>query len=219
MEGRPVPWEQLRPPGQKPSECLRPHPAASLPEPRMHCTRGFTEDFLGYLSYISFTTQTAKEKLNYMVDKFMQDVATRLRHQPSFRRWRGYRPARLGVFSSEVSPAQWPGPSHNGRTAQVRSPADKTVLPPPCALDQSRRWGWSPILARIRRIRRSEVMARGPAGWVSRCPGLWVLGEHSQPGTQTDTGPEFGGVGPQQQALCPVAGQITVVLHAVEGCL
>lgn len=62
-----------------------------------------------------------------MVDKFMQDITTQPRHQPVFRRWGSYRPARLGMFSS-VSPAhEWqdcPGKD----PSRLDSPSSLTVV-------------------------------------------------------------------------------------------
>lgn len=128
------------------------------------------EGFLGYLMCvrISFTTQTAEQKMNYMVDKLVQDVGTRPRHQPVFERWERYRVAAWAWFPRRCFSPRRGLPAHD-RTAQVRSPAGQTAPPPPCALGPEWIVGLEPQTMKGEGERR-------PMGRRNRCTRLWALG-------------------------------------------
>jgi len=105
LEGTPVPRAQ---------------PRRGLTPRAPHWPKGFREDFLGYLIciHISFTTQTATQTINYMVDKFTQDVTTQPRPSLSLE-VETLQACPLGMFSSHLLALPT-----NGKTAQVRTPAD-----------------------------------------------------------------------------------------------
>lgn len=105
-------------------------------------------------------------------------------------RWESSRAAARACAPHRCSTGGRGHPAHD-RTAQVRSPADRTVPPPRCALGLDWIVGLEPQTVKGEG-KRDGSASRCPRGCRSMCTGFWALGKHSQGGTWKHISPESG---------------------------
>lgn len=117
-------------PREATSECLRRHPAGVTPRALRAPTEGrvFTAEFLGYFIciHVIYNPNSETENINYVVDKFTQDVGPRAQHQLVLKKWKRHGAACGQVLLTGVSLPASQGDPPNGETAQ----AGQTLLLP-----------------------------------------------------------------------------------------
>lgn len=143
-------------------------PAGSLPEPSVPSPRGcvFREDVPGYFIciHIIYNSNSKAEKINCMVDKFMQDIATQPWPQLILRRRKSHSAAHGQAFLTDALPESQAIPQWHD--CPGKEPAGWTDPPPSRALGPKRISGlWASCLKESGDHRRWRQMV----GSSSRC--------------------------------------------------